>query len=689
MPQFIAALVLPFVVNSPVFFLGPAAISATATGLGYLATAAGLYGLNSALAQEPEVPKPEDGKFSLRQPVPSPAFVLGRAKKAADYLALEEKGDAAYHVFAIAGHRINRHVKYYLHDAVATLDPVTGAVTDPGHFDERVIIRSRLGLDAETAYAEMVAALPTIWTNDHRGDGMATTLMIAHSAGVEKQQKRFPNGMPVLTEEIEGAPLYDGRQPAHDPANHNSWAYSENLALMRAWHITHPVGFKLALDDLHWPDWNHAADVCDSLVTNRAGEEEPRYHGGFWFRASDDPPTVGRIMDQAAELVIYETAEGKIGVHAGEFVEPDVRLTADDLISVNFDVNRRAASTVLAVRGRYTNPAATFNTSDAAIVGDPYVPEDDTERTRTVENVAVQRHNHMQRLQTLAFKRANAPRVRLVSHYEPAKKVPYRRFIRVHYPPRLDEAVIEIIGRPKLSLVNLTYEVEGMVVPPTLFGFSAATDEGNPPPIIPEIEHEGIPLPAVFDVVIEREAVSGGQQAAFALASWNPPASESLTTEVEWQPVAGGPTQSVMASEEETEKRTGYLADGVQYRFRGRHWSAGTPGEWTAYIVLTAVADTTAPAPVSGVTAPGGVGQSPISWTSPNSPNFVAVNIRRNTADDEGTATLVHTEYGPASNSDAWTDSALAPGTYYYWLRSRNGSGVEGTSVATGAVTVT
>src|SRR5690606_33605667 len=111
-------------------------------------------------------------------------------------------------------------------------------------------------------------------------------------------------------------------------------------------------------------------------VKSRDGGDEPRYHGGIWFRANNDPVQVGRLMDQAGELVVYERADGKVGVHGGEYVEPDVRLTANDIISLSYDPNKRRASTVLAVRGRFTDPAKGYNMADAAIYGVPYPTED-------------------------------------------------------------------------------------------------------------------------------------------------------------------------------------------------------------------------------------------------------------------------------------------------------------------------
>ena len=377
--------------------------------------------------------------------------------------------------------------------------------------NRKITIKSRQGQNAETAYGEMVSAFPSIWTNEHRGDGIASVFMKVESSSAEKFQRYFPQGMPLLTAEIEG------NDQLVDPRSGDK-VYSKNVAMFRYWHLTHPVGGKLSRDDMYDPDWARAVTVSEERVTNRSGDEERRYHGGLWFRANNDPVQIGRMMDQAAELVIYERPDGRVGVHAGEYVEPDVRLTVDDIVSLSYDPNKSKATNVLAVRGHYTAPDKSFNTADAAIHGLPY-PSDD-ERTKTVENRVVQSHNHMNRLQKIAYIRARAPRVKLTAHFEPARNVPYRRFVKVHYRPRLSEAVVEITGRPTLSLRNLTYEFEGIVIPgAALYLFDAVTEEREPGANVLAVERNDVPLPAGFNVVIKTETVSGGSQGSYAQAS--------------------------------------------------------------------------------------------------------------------------------------------------------------------------
>ncbi|MBY3263880.1 hypothetical protein HFO15_19840 [Rhizobium laguerreae] len=658
----------------------------------YLGTAALLYGglaagatlLSRALTPRPSVPKPEDGTYNLKQSVPSLPIVLGRVKKAGDYVFLEEKNGIAYHILVHAGHRIQGYFKHYLHDEAVTLDG-SGNVVSPGHFNDDgnayVQITSRVGLPAETAYSDIVSAFSSIWSSSHRGDGLASVRLRCYTAPSKDYLKVYPNQMPEHSAVMDGMLLYDPRTA--------TTAFTKNLAIMRLWHLTSPYGGKLSLDDMYLPDWINAANVCDQSVTNKTGGTESRYYGGMWFRANSDPIEVGKTLDQAAELVVYERADGLIGVHAGEYVAPTITLTRDKIISFGLNANVDPATTVLAVRGRFTDPSDLYNTNDAAIYGNPYVGED-TERTSTVDNVAVQSHNHIQRLQKLAYIRRNGARVSVTAHYDPDNDVAYHRFVRIQYAPKLSDAVIEITSKVTVSLRDMTVAFSGIVVPSGLYDFNATTEEGDPGSSIIIIPPSSAPVPINFDVVIQTEVVSGGSSAAYALATWDS-VSASLTYELEWEKTSGstGP-QSVVSTAGETQVRSGYLADGTQYKFRLRTWSGGASSDWTDYEIRTSTADSNPPGVVTGVSATGGSGQVTFNWTAPNSANYAAARCYWNTSNTFVGATYVAPpEYGSPSSADSRVITGLAAGIKYGFIEAINASGVAATPQATGAFTVT
>lgn len=660
--------------------LGTTVFAANALFLGTYALAiGGLAVVSRLLVQKPEVPKPDDGSYNLKQNVPSLAYVLGWTKKGGDYVFIEETEGDAYHIIVQAAHRIDGYIQHYLHDEKITLG-VDGVITAPDHFDNNIVIKERKGLNAETAYSEVVAAFPGVWTADHRGDGRASVFMKVIGTTQENFMEIFPSNMPELSSVIAGMRLYDPRT--------ETTAFSRNLALMRLWHVTSPVGMKLAMDNVYLPDWQNAANVCDENVTNRDGETEKRYHGGFWFRANNDPVEVGRIMDQAAELVVYERPDGLVGVHAGEYVAPDITLTADDVTSFTLDANTRDTSNVLAVRGRFVRLDLDYNQSDAAIYGDPYVDGDDTERTKTIDNQAIQSHNHVQRLQKIAYIRANAPRVSIVAQYEAAENVPYRRFVRVNIPPKLDNVIVEITETPRISLRTLEISFSGIIVPANLYVFNAAVEEGQPGNDVIPIESGGVPTPTGFDVEIRTDTVSG-VRVPFGYALWSH-ASDKLTYELEWQPTdLSEPPRSITSEDGQDSVRSGYLDDGKQYRFRLRAWGGGSQSDWTGYVTRTAIADSTPPGVVTNVSRTGGVGQATFNWRTPNSSNYYGARLYWNTTNSFGTATLAATEYGSPNKDDSKIITGISAGTRYGWIVAINRSGVAAAAVATGSFTVT
>ncbi|AYD00033.1 hypothetical protein [Neorhizobium sp. NCHU2750] len=675
-------------------------LAATALYLGTYALAyTGLaYGsmLLNGLVNKTEVPKPDDGSYNLKQNVPSLAYVLGKTKKGGDYVFLEEKDGWAYHIIVWAGHRINGFTQHYLHDEPVTLG-LDGWIASPDHFEDQVQIQTRLGTNVGVPYSDIVTKFPDLWTNNHRGDGLASIMMVVTGVPAEDYSDVFPNGMPEHSAVGEGRALYDPRKDStqggsgsHRYDNEATWQYSSNLALMRLWHLCNPVGGKLSFEDMYMPEWINAANVCDQQVTNRSGGSENRYHGGFWFRAENSPTDVGAIMDDAGEMVVYERADGLVGVHAGEFFEPDIRLVKSDIISININKNKADANTVLAVRGQYVNPDNAYNTEDAAIYGDPYAEADDlTERTKTYQSECVQSHNHCQRKQKLTFIRTNARKISLVATYEAAKNAPYRRFIKVHYPPKAIEATIEIIETPQIDLQAMTISLSGIIVDASLYDFDAATEEGTPGNIVEINDSSGVPEPVGVSISVINEVVSGGSTAARIKATWTH-YSDALTYQLQWVRTDGSSAaESVYSTAGDDEVSSGYLVDGAEYKARLRAWGSTTSSDWTDYVPLTATADPVPPDSVTNASVSVDDDDATFIWTAPNSSNYYACRIYIGLSDTFANATLMATEYGGPGLADQRTILNIEDGhDYYGWLVAINASGVAAPAVSVGMFTI-
>ncbi len=70
-----------------------------------------------------------------------------------------------------------------------------------------------------------------------------------------------------------------------------------------------------------------------------------------------------------------------------------------------------------------------------------------------------------------------------------------------------------------------------------------------------------------------------------------------------------------------------------------------------------------------------------LSWTNPNSPNLYKTELYRGGTASFGSAVLIYTANGGIGEPRSYDDPALAAGTYYWWLVSKNASDVSSSPV--------
>lgn len=645
--------------------------------------------------QQQNMPPPPNGVFNERQSVPPRRAGFGRCRTGGDYMTLEEKAGVAYHQLAHCSHRIKGFVQHWLHDELITLDE-HGVITAPTHFAGKVKIETRLGDNAEVAWQALVTALPAYWTVDHRGDGISQVRMAVTSVDIQSQATVFPQGMPQHTSLDDLAFLYDPRNATHDMNDELTWEFSRNLALGLMFFVTHPSGYKRSLDELIMEDWIAAANNCDEIVLDRDGIEQNRYWGGLTWKhrsSGDDPVSIGRKIAEAGDMVLYTNGDGKIGVHPGKMVLPTIRLTEDDITELRYDANKAESTTVLAVRGRFIDPRNNWLTSDSAIFGDPYAAGDDnTQRTTTVDNEAVQNHNHIQRLQKLKFIRANAPRISIrVMYSDRVADLMFHRFVRVHVPSRgLDEAIIEIVNGAKLDLSvnNFSIQVDGILVSENLYDFDAATEEGIPGGVVGPIEATGVPVPTGFTIQFKSESLASGATFAYIVGTWTH-FDDTFTHEMQYQPQTGTQApRSVSSNPTEDTVRTPSLEAGVKFKVRLRAWSAGAPSPWTDYLLTDIDGggdNIEPPADPYSLTVTYGSGGTDtnsldIYWNNPASDNLDNTVVYISAAGFD-TATVMYTDRSGPSTAVTFTTSTSgwpfpATAVYNVWVRSFNSAAV-------------
>lgn len=686
---------MPGVIESFVLFvLTAAGVSGTALAVGVsliagaigIGLTVGLSYLASSLFR-PEPPKPEDIQVTIKSPVAPRQRHYGRVKTSGVLTFAESKHGALFKVLALGTGRLDAIEELWVDDNLVVNSGANGLVpTAP--YSNRLLIQTRLGLATETHYSHL-SGFFTEWTSAHRGDGMSSLYAVQYAVKQDQISSIFPNLSNTLYRAVvRGAMVLN-------PAT-GLVAWSDNAAAVIRDYIVHADGMRLPVSLVSTPQaaagWLAAYNRAAEAVPRKGGGSEVRYRLWGTYRFDERPADVLGRMQECCDARIVPTPDGGVTLDIGAWEEPTVILDEDAIVGFSeVSRGRDILTTANTIRATYVSPVHDYQSTDA----DQWIDDADAalrgEIVSERQFILAPSHSQARRLMKLAAYRANPSWIGNFQFNLKALAAFGKRFVRIRYPLFGINEVFEVqdfrfnIGEGGI-LTGVSMQLISM--PSTAYAWNAATEEGTAPVSENVVVDRTIPLPTGFSFGVNRITV-GGQMVPVGVIQFNL-APAGLMVEGRYKRTADSAWQVIPVGDLATEAQTGALSDGDQYEAQVRHITVtGRQGAWTASQTLTVVADTTAPGVVIGVTKTGGVGTVNLGWTSPNSANYSAANIRRNTVNTEGTATLVRTEYGAPSASDSWQDAGLTAGTYYYWIKARNASGVESASVATGAVTVT
>ncbi|MBZ9888132.1 fibronectin type III domain-containing protein [Mesorhizobium sp. BR1-1-3] len=686
------SLVLLAVVSAGVS--GATAIAVTVgaiVGAIQIGVAIGLSYLASSIFR-PDPPKPQDVQTSVKNPVAPRVRHYGRVKASGPWAFVESKNGGLHKVIALGTGELDAIEELWVDDNLVTTNGggyVQELPWNQGGGDYNLRIQSRRGIATETHYTDLGSAFPE-WDTSHRGDGVSSLYAYQDPVSSDSLTDMFPNILNTLYRVVaRGSKVYN-------PSTATT-IWSDNAADIMHDYITHADGMRLPASIINTPianaGWLTAHNKCAEAVALKAGGTENRYRLWGSYQLDERPADVLARMNAACDGRLVPTSDGGLTLDIGTWEEPTVTLDADAITGFSeVSRGRDVLTTANIIRATYTSPFHDYQSTDA----DQWIDEDDVAlrgeiAKDTAFNMAPS-HGQARRLMKLEAYRANPSWVGMFQCNLRAMAVFGKRFVRISYPLFGINEVFEIqdfrfnIGEGGI-LTGVSLQVQSM--PSEAYDWDAASEEGTAPISEETVVDKTIPLPTNFDFLVDRITVSG-TQVPFGVLTFDLPPSDALTMQGRYKKSSDTDWTVVAISDDATTANTTALSDGVLYEAQVRFVTlTGREGAWTASQTITPVADPTAPAIVTAVSKTGAVGQVTINWTAPNSANYVAANIRRNTVNTEGTAVLVRTEFGPPSTADSYVDSALAAGTYYYWIKARNGSAVESASVATGSVVVT
>jgi hypothetical protein len=226
MPQLIGLLLLSAVGVTDFTIIAGVTLSQV---IGTVVLTAGLMGLQMLLAPTAKPPKPEAGHQAIRQTIPERLMAYGGpVRVSGSYVLYEAYRGNSLDVISVVSAKICGFRRYFLHDDEVTID-VDGVVDSTPEFGDgryvgMVAIGTRLGHATESAYADIIAYLPTgFWTSDHRGDGTASISLFCNGVKAEDFLKKYPHQHPEPSVVIDAVALWDPRDPAQDPDDPATW----------------------------------------------------------------------------------------------------------------------------------------------------------------------------------------------------------------------------------------------------------------------------------------------------------------------------------------------------------------------------------------------------------------------------------------------------------------------------------
>lgn len=299
--------------------------------------------LTLALLYRPKGPKPEQQERSVRTPIPPRVSAYGRVRLWGAYalFVTSEEGQAV-DVWAFHDGLLDAIEQHYLADKPVTITGGFVDADDEGAYGDDVIeVGTRLGLATETAFAEVIAALPGIWTTDHRGDGVATGCMVTRPVKAKNYNEVFPSGGPdqtPLSLLVRAQRVFNWRDPAQDVLDDSTWTWSENVALQ----LVHYYLVRAGKDwDTHFAPtldyWTAFADDCDVAMPLKAGGTEPRYRGALAHKHTDPHKvTIGNLL-ACCDGFVAPRSDGALVAYSGRYYEPTVSIGPSEIVGYTWD----------------------------------------------------------------------------------------------------------------------------------------------------------------------------------------------------------------------------------------------------------------------------------------------------------------------------------------------------------------
>lgn len=623
-----------------------------------------LYSAASAALNRPPRLSAQEVQATIAQPLGPRvrgygAFLLGGTRA-----FWEAKNGNLYQIVAAHHGPITEVLDWWVDGEVVTLDG--GGNTTTGAGAGAIAIDAILTGDGGD-YSVVRTEFPDLWTTDHRLEGIATYLTVFNGPSPQNLSRVFPRAQQTLVQlEARLSPVIDPRTDV--------LGFSDLTGPCALDYLTDADGYRIATASIDVASFAAFTELCDEDVPMKAGGTQKRYRIGGHYTLEDAPKDVMARILATADAQLYMTAEGKVGIMGGRWVEPDVTLGGQDILAYSLQDGFDEFTDFNILKGNFTSADHRYQETECAELVDEVSLLTQPQRVETHVVPMCPHHAQMQRL----MRAYRATRQRQWTGSIVTNLVG----MKARFPSGTGRHVIRLVIDDleidqTFEVLSHSYSVADRICTITVaslenpYLWTPATDEGDPPPPLADLiaEAGAADPPTGLALTLEVVTLAAGQNAVRIVATVDDPGRSDLQLYLEarqdgtsiWQPIAVGIGALRGVSE--------VLIDGESYDVRAS-WvgQAGT----SAIESITAVSNPVAPDPATGLSAIVEGLAIALVWTN-GVAGFHRTRIYRGSTATFADATLLVERTGLAGQPSDYNDFA-GSGTWYYWAVTINAS---------------
>ena len=679
--------------------VGSAAVAAGTLAIGWgtaaaaFAIGAGLSMVGRAIAPKPKLSTGASLAgltTTVREPATSKKLIYGRTRIGGTIVYVDTTGtdnEYLHFVVVLAGHEIDAYEAVYFND-----EKVWQGTYQSG-WGSYARIKFYKG-DQTTADSNLVSE-STPWTSNHILNGNAYMYV-----RLKYDADQFPNGIPNISAIVRGKKIYDPRQDStsthydasvgvntHRVNDASTWTWSQNPALaVRDYLVDTQYGLGETAAAINSAALVTAADYCDVDTDTNSDPIPALQINGVVDTANSRKENIDSMLSAMGGMLVY--SGGQYYVRAAQYLTPSVTVDETMMVGqIQVQTRQSRRSQYNGVKGVFLSKEKNYVVADyPAQISSTYATDDGDPIYLDMPLPFVTDNEQAQRLAKIGLLKSRQQTVITVPLNLSGLKFKAGDFI--------------YIDNDKLGWDGKAFEVLDYGI--------AVENDGSIRVDVRCIETAS----SIYNWLSDDAAdfLSGGELTLYDGKTTQPPTSLTATEstrinsdgaviptielgwtaaadafvdhyEVEWKQSSASTYKTVNTVGAEYEIPVPVV--GVTYNTRVRAVNALGVRSTYATANVTMDGDTTAPASPSSPGTSADVHTLVVSWANPSDLDLSYIEVKRNSVNTEGTATVVG-----RSSGTSFVDGPFAVATtYYYWVRAVDNSGNASAWVSAGSDT--